>query len=90
QNVESSIYSYFEAWPVDVNVEIFQNGQVSAETLFVSDLNQSVLVENGVIPVSVQPGHAIGDLVAIQINGIVVNGSLVYVNGLESALTNEP
>lgn len=86
-NVESAIQSYFANWPVDVNVELFQNGQVDATTLFVADLNQSVMVPNGVIPVSVQPGHSIGDAIVIQINGIVVSNELVYVNGLEPTLT---
>lgn len=80
----SAIENYFNALDANADVQVYQNGIVSAQTLSPFDSNVSYAVPNNEISVALTPGHSVGDLVNVLINAIALRGELVYVNGVES------
>lgn len=76
-----ALQEYFTS--IGANVDIYQNGQIELSTITDPDTNTVYDVPNGMVPVVVKPGHAVGDSVWMQISAIAQNGVLTYINGVE-------
>lgn len=81
----SAIDAYFASLDANAALEIYQDGTVSVESVSAPDTNALFPVPNGVIPVSVFPGHAEGDIVKLLINAIALRGEIAYITGVESS-----
>lgn len=78
---QAAVMEYFVS--MGASVDIYQNGQIELSTITNPDTNTTYDVPNGLVPVVVKPGHAVGDSVLMQISAISQSGVLSYINGVE-------
>lgn len=93
QNDTSTVYQsvkdYFDSHYPNSKLDIFQDAWVSLDRITIPDSNQFYPIDSGQIPVSLFPGHSLGDIVFLQVNAIVVQGEIVSIAGMEKVEQTE-
>lgn len=85
QPITEKLKVYFTNLNANANVDVYQKGSTDLNALVLPDTNEAFPLANGVLPVSVFPGHAVGDVISFDVTAIAVRDKLEYVNAAEAA-----
>ncbi|MDP2666822.1 MAG: hypothetical protein Q8P05_04985 [Candidatus Diapherotrites archaeon] len=74
---------YFAGWDANVDAQVYQSATLGAQEVFIPDYNITLPIPAGTFPGVLLPGHGVGDMVMVVVNGVLIGNEIVFLSGVE-------